>query len=100
MPPERTWQLIFRRPRDSWQTPKNLLSLLRMTVWQKPYRMMIFIIAKAKVFADGLMIGSMAANVHIPQQAMRYVSDPSKPICFPAEYSSMWSTIIGALIGK
>ncbi len=62
--------------------------------------MMIFIISEAKVFADGLMIGSMAANVQIPQQAMRYVSDPSKPICFLAEYPSMWSTIIGASIGK
>ncbi len=57
-----------------------------MTVWQKPYHVMIFIIPETKVFGDGLMIGSMAANVHIPQQAMRYVSDLSKLICFPAEY--------------
>jgi hypothetical protein len=60
-----------------------------MTVWQKLYRKMIFMIADANVVADGFVTGSMAAKVHMLQHAMMYVSDPSNPTCFPAEYPSM-----------
>jgi hypothetical protein len=44
-------------------------------------------IADMKVVADGLVTGSMQAKLHIPQQPMRYTSDPSKPECLPAAYA-------------
>jgi hypothetical protein len=57
-------------------------------------------IADAKVLAEGLPTGSMQAKLHIPQQPMRYTSDPLKPECLPAEYASKCITRNGASIGK
>ncbi len=42
-----------------------------MHVWQKPYCKIIFIMVAAYVVAFALVTGSMAPNVHIPQQAIR-----------------------------
>jgi hypothetical protein len=50
----------------------------------KPYQRSIFIIAEAKVAADGFMTGSMQAKQVMPQQPIRYELDPSNPMCLPA----------------
>jgi hypothetical protein len=50
---------------------KNLLSLLRTHVWQKPKRNTIFMIAEAYVVELAFVTGSMAAKVHIPQHAIK-----------------------------
>ncbi len=57
-------------------------------------------IVDAKVVADGLVMGSMHAKLHMPQQPMRYTSDRSKPECLPAAYASKCITENGASIGK
>ncbi len=54
----------------------------------------------AKVVADRLVMGSMQAKLHMPQQLMSYTSKPSKPECLPAAYTSKCMTKNGTLMGK
>ncbi len=51
-------------------TPINLESLSRTTVWQKPYRRMMRMRAEANVLAEAFETSSIAAKEHIPQHVM------------------------------
>ena len=79
---------------------KKLLSLSKTTVWPNPNRSRTRMIAQAKVVAEALVIGSMQAKLHIPQQPIKKHSEPSKLACLPAEYASKNITRKGASIGK
>jgi hypothetical protein len=57
-------------------------------------------IAEARVAADGFMTGSMQAKPVIPQQPIRYESDPSNPMGLPAAYASKCITKNNASIEK
>jgi hypothetical protein len=76
------------------QTPKNLLSLSSTAVWQKPYLSKIRMIAEVNIVDEGLVMGSMQAKLHIPQQPIRYASAPSVftgHICVKVHYQE-WSS--------
>jgi hypothetical protein len=90
----------LKKSNASQHTPKNLLSLSNNVVWHKTYCKSIFIIAEAKIAADGFMIGSMQAKPVMPQQPIRYESDPSNPACLPAAYALKCITRNGASIQK
>jgi hypothetical protein len=45
-------------------------------MWQKLYHSNNFMIAKAKIAAEGLVIGSMQAKLVIPQQPIKYELEP------------------------
>ena len=68
---DRTGQLVLSQSIALQQTPQNLLSISNTTVWQNPYRSRILMIAEAKVVSEALVIGSMQAKLHIPQQPIK-----------------------------
>ncbi len=57
--------------------------------------------AEANVVEEGFETGSMQAKLHILQHPMRYASEPSKPTCLPATYTSKCITRLdGEVVDK